>query len=128
MEETMNKEELYKLALSDIPKYDLLNEIFAIQDNRFTREQADNTICVNGFISLDVIKKYINKINKLQQIREYCEETVNRNKKELTDLEALPSEEYKVNESWNEYHKGYYLAEKELCEGFLQILNSGGTE
>lgn len=81
------------------------------------------TKCLNN------IGKYTSELEtKLQQIREYCEEAVNRNKKELTDLEALPPKEYKVNESWNEYHKGYYLAEKELCEGILEVLNSGGAE
>lgn len=60
----MNEEELYKLALSDVVKYPLLNEIFAIRDTRI--ETVDYTIGVNGFISLDVLNGYVD----LQQERD----------------------------------------------------------
>lgn len=59
----MNKEELYKLAINNVQKYSLLNEIFAIRDKRI--ETVDYTIGVNGFISLDVLKKYIRYIDRL---------------------------------------------------------------
>lgn len=59
----MKKEELYKLAINNVQKYSLLNEIFAIRDKRI--ETVDYTIGVNGFISLDVLKKYIRYIDRL---------------------------------------------------------------
>lgn len=59
----MDKEELYKLAINNVQKYSLLNEIFAIRDKRI--ETVDYTIGVNGFISLDVLKKYIRYIDRL---------------------------------------------------------------
>lgn len=67
----MNKEELYKLALSDVPKYSLLNEIFAIRDKNI--ETVDYTIGVNGFISLDVLNKYINAINSWNELKDWLE-------------------------------------------------------
>lgn len=65
----MNKEELYELALSDVPKYSLLNEIFAIRDKNI--ETVDYTIGVNGFISLDVLNKYINVITNWNELKEW---------------------------------------------------------
>ena len=59
----MNKEELYKLAINNVNRYSLLNEIFAIRDKRV--EIVDYTIGVNGFISLDVLKRYVRNINEL---------------------------------------------------------------
>lgn len=77
----MSKEELYTLALSDIHKYNLLNEIFAIRDERFSKEQQDSMLCVNGYIGIDTLNDYVNLINQLQQkenvikeVREYIEE------------------------------------------------------
>ena len=46
----MNEKELYELAISDVPKYSLLNEILAIRDNRFPNEENDYTIKVYGKI------------------------------------------------------------------------------
>ena len=65
----MNEEELYKLAISDIPKYSLLNEILAIRDKRFPNEEVDYCINVNGYISLDVLNKYVRNINELEQLQ-----------------------------------------------------------
>lgn len=62
----MNKEELYKLAINNVQKYSLLNEIFAIRDKRV--EQVDYTIGVNGFISLDVLNKYVELIDYINQL------------------------------------------------------------
>jgi hypothetical protein len=77
----MSKEELYTLALSDIHKYNLLNEIFAIRDERFSKEQQDSMLCVNGYIGIDTLNDYVNLINQLQQkeniikeVREYIKE------------------------------------------------------
>lgn len=73
----MNKEELYNLALNDVHKYNLLNEIFAIRNEK---EKTDYYIGVEGFISLDVLNQYVNKVNEntnlkqaLNEIKEICE-------------------------------------------------------
>ena len=61
----MKEEEIYEMILNeDVEKYPLLNEIFAIRDNR--HKVNNYTICVNGYISLDVINKAI----KLQKENE----------------------------------------------------------
>ena len=65
----MNEKELYNLAISDVPKYSLLNEILAIRDNRFPDEKADYCINVNGYISLDVLNKYVNLVKIDEDIR-----------------------------------------------------------
>ena len=58
-------EAIYEMILNeDVKKYPLLNEIFAIRDNR--HNVNNYTICVNGYISLDVINKAI----KLQKENE----------------------------------------------------------
>ena len=62
----MNKEEFYKLAINNVQKYSLLNEIFAIRDERV--EQVDYTIGVNGFISLDSLNKYVELIDYINQL------------------------------------------------------------
>ena len=64
----MNKEELYNLALSNVHKYNLLNELFSIRDKR--TEIVDYTIGVNGFISLDVLNKYVNKIDENTNLKQ----------------------------------------------------------
>lgn len=64
----MNKEELYELALSDVHKYNLLNEIFAIRDKNI--ENVNYTIGVDGFISLDVLNQYVNKIDENTNLKQ----------------------------------------------------------
>lgn len=61
----MNEEELYKLAINNVHRYSLLNEIFAIRDKRFPDEENDYTIKVFGSISLDVLNRYVRFINEL---------------------------------------------------------------
>lgn len=61
----MNEEELYKLAINNVHRYSLLNEIFAIRDKRFPNEENDYTIKVFGSISLDVLNRYVRFINEL---------------------------------------------------------------
>ncbi len=61
----MNKEELYKIALSNVHRYSLLNEIFAIRDERFPKEQQDNMLCVNGYIGIDTLSRYVRYIDEL---------------------------------------------------------------
>ena len=59
----MNEEEIYEMILNeDVEKYPLLNEIFAIRDNK--HKVNNYTICVNGYISLDVINKAIKPVYK----------------------------------------------------------------
>lgn len=65
-----NKEEIYKIILnSKVTDYNaLLNEIYAIRDK--TKEVVDYTICVNGYISVDVLNRTLDlekKIKRLQQ-------------------------------------------------------------
>ncbi len=81
-EEQMNEEEIYKMILiENVEKYPLLGEIFAIRDNR---HKIDNyTICVNGYISLDVINKAI----KLQKAFNKSTEKINKIKNELKEVQ-----------------------------------------
>ena len=86
----MSEKELYELAISDVPKYSLLNEILAIRDNRFPNEKVDYCINVNGYISLDVLNKYVRNINELEQLQ--------NNWNELKKwLEELQQEEFDIN-------------------------------
>lgn len=59
------KEELYNLSLSNIHKYPLLNEIFAIRDERFPKEQQATMLCVNGYISIDLLDRHKRNIDEL---------------------------------------------------------------
>ena len=61
----MNKKELYQKAISDIHRYSLLNEIFAIRDERFPKEQQENMLCVNGYINIDTLNRYVRYIDEL---------------------------------------------------------------
>lgn len=80
----MNKEEILDfLIANNVHKYDLLNEIYSIRDKRY--ENVDYTICVNGYISVEVLNKNIELIkendylqsqltqanNKIEKIKEY---------------------------------------------------------
>ena len=70
----MNEEEIYEMILNeDVEKYPLLNEIFAIRDNK--HKVNNYTICVNGYISLDVINKAI----KLQKENELAKQALIKN-------------------------------------------------
>ena len=90
----MNKEELYKKALSNIHRYSLLNEIFAIRDERFPKEQQDYMLCVNGYIGIDTLNRYVRNIDELveyqnidtiENLKEKDEE-IERLKKDLINL------------------------------------------
>lgn len=65
----MNEEELYELAISDVSTYSLLNEILAIRDKRFPNEEVDYCININGYISLDVLNKYVKVVQENQQLK-----------------------------------------------------------
>lgn len=65
----MNEQEMYEMILNeDAEKYPLLNEIFAIRDNR--HKVNNYTICVNGYISLDVINKAIKLQKENEELKE----------------------------------------------------------
>ena len=66
----MNKEELYNKALSNIHRYSLLNEIFAIRDERFLKEQQDSMLCVNGYIGIDTLNRYVRYIDERDKYKE----------------------------------------------------------
>lgn len=51
----MGEEQIYEIITNNVAKYPLENEIFAIRDNRPTKVKS--CIYVNGYISLDAIKK-----------------------------------------------------------------------
>jgi hypothetical protein len=70
----MSEKELYDLALSDVPKYSLLNEILAIRDKRFPDEETDYTINVYGSISLDVLNKYVDLVNNWHELKKWLED------------------------------------------------------
>ena len=91
----MNKEELYNLALNDVHKYNLLNEIFAIRNEK---EKTDYYIGVEGFISLDVLNQYVNKVNEntnlkqaLNEIKECLLTKIRENQKLIEMLEGTGS-------------------------------------
>lgn len=101
----MNEEELYKLAISDVPTYSLLNEILAIRDNRFPNEEVDYCINVSGYISLDVLNKYVRNINELEQLqnnwnelKKWLEEGIEEQEKIWRQREIIYSYQNVLNE------------------------------
>ena len=84
----MSEEEIYEIITKDVFKYPLLNQIFAIRDNRY---KIDNkSICVNGYISLDTIEKVI----QLQKENEELKEKVFKRNKELIRLEEYANKNF----------------------------------
>lgn len=84
----MSEEEIYKIITKDVFKYPLLNQIFAIRDNRY---KIDNkSICVNGYISLDTIEKVI----QLQKENEELKEKIFKRDKELIKLEEYANKNF----------------------------------
>lgn len=65
----MSEEELYQLAMSNIHRYSLLNEILGIRDNRYPNEQVDYCISVNGYISLNSLNRYVSYISELEKLQ-----------------------------------------------------------
>ena len=110
----MNEKELYELAISDVPKYSLLNEILAIRDNRFPNEENDYTIKVYGSISLDVLNKYVNVIDNWNKLKEWLKE------------EAIKLELHKDNMDIDEYVDKKFLLKKVLEK--LQEIEGGMNE
>jgi hypothetical protein len=122
----VNKEELYELALSDVPTYSLLNEIFAIRDKRV--EIVDYTIGVNGFISLDVLNKYVKIIQENQQLKEklngvyeerdYLFNKLSIEKKYLQERinKAMEYMKYNATSNYFDKEKNMYRREEDLLE------------
>ena len=106
----MNEEKLYKLAISNVSKYSLLNEILAIRDNRFPDEENDYTIKVYGSVSLDVLNKYVRNINELEQLQNNWNE-----------LKKWLEEEYK-------YVPTYYCRMIKIISNKMQELGNSNNE
>ena len=95
----MNEEEIFKMLLVEsIDKFPLLNELFAIRDSRGKRN--DYTIFVNGYISLDVINKTIEKVNLLNNLKEIEKSHKEENGKLRVELEQ--------EKASNKFDKGLY--------------------
>lgn len=81
-----NKEGIYKILLnSEITDYNaLLNEIYAIRDK--TKEKQDYTICVNGYISVDVLNRTLNLEKQARSLEA-----------KIKDLKEIEAEHKKIN-------------------------------
>ena len=84
----MNEEEIYKMLLTEkLDKFPLLNEIFAIRNNKF--RISDYTIYVSGCISLDVINRAIEKVNyisKLEKENEHKDKIIEQMAEYIEDI------------------------------------------
>lgn len=90
----MNEKELYDLAINNVKKYSMLNEIFAIRDKRV--EKDDYSIAVNGYISFDELNRYVKYIDRLVNYQNIC--TV----KELNELQEKANKYDKLLSDWNQ--------------------------
>lgn len=118
----MNEEEIYEMILNeDVEKYSLLNEIFAIRDNR--HKVNNYTICVNGYISLDVINKAI----KLQKENEELKSNNEKYTIHLTNKQynaVIENAKNDINQKWiqkvkdkiEELQKEYNKLDKQVDE------------
>lgn len=115
----MNKEELYNKTLSNIHRYSLLNEIFAIRDERFSKEQQDNMLCVNGYIGIDTLSRYVRYIDELVEYQNIG--TIKKLNKQKEVLDKIKEHLLNYIEEWqdseDEYVKGKIdLARDVLCD------------
>lgn len=100
----LSEEEIYKMLLVEkLDKFPLLNELFAIRDSRGKRN--DYTIFVNGYISLDVINKAVEKVNLLDNLKEIEQSHKEENGKLRVELE----EEKEKNKELQKYEEAYKL-------------------
>lgn len=97
----MSEEELYKLALSDVPTYSLLNEILAIRDKRFSNEEVDYCVNVNGYISLDALNKYVKMVQENQQLKQWDKNKDTRNSRQRVANAKLLKENQQLKEDYN---------------------------
>ena len=107
----MNEEEIYEMILNeDVEKYPLLNEIFAIRDNR--HKVNNYTICVNGYISLDVINKAI----KLQKENELTKQALIKNCNIADERNQLLKENEKLKNKLLDTLEGQKVIEEETTQ------------
>ena len=84
----MSEEEIYKMLLNEnVEKFPLLNEIFAIRNNKF--KINNYTIYVTGCISLDVINRAIEKVNLIDKLQKENEILKNTNKNLSIENQSL---------------------------------------
>lgn len=99
----MSEDEIFKMLLIEkLDKFPLLNELFAIRDSRCKR--TENTIYVNGYISLDVINNAIERVNLLNTLKEIEQSHKEENGKlriELDDCKDFRNKFFKLHESYN---------------------------
>ena len=117
----MNKEELYNKALSNIHRYSLLNEIFAIRDERFPKEQQDSMLCVNGYIGIDTLNRYVRYIDELVEYQNIGTiKKFNKQKEVLDKIKEMTKDLFET-----EYEGIYKKDEDNCCEKFylLEELN-----
>ena len=81
------KNELYNKALSNVHRYSLLNEIFAIRDERFKNEQQDTMLCVNGYIGINTLDRYVRNIDELVEYQNI--DTIEHLKEKDKEIERL---------------------------------------
>ena len=115
----MNEEEIYEMILNeDVEKYPLLNEIFAIRDNR--HKVNNYTICVNGYISLAVINKAIKLQKENKELKEknkkMCNEYYPLVQKIKDKIEELEKEKKKMGNGVVEIY------EKDLIDVDIEFL------
>ena len=115
----MNEEEIYEMILNeDVEKYPLLNEIFAIRDNR--HKVNNYTICVNGYISLAVINKAIKLQKENKELKEknkkMCNEYCPLVQKIKDKIEELEKEKKKMGNGVVEIY------EKDLIDVDIEFL------
>lgn len=110
----MNEKELYDLAINNVKKYSLLNEIFAIRDKRVEKE--DYTIAVNGYISLDELNTYVRYIDRLVNYQNIC--TV----KELNELQEKANKYDKLLSDWNKLEE-WLKEEIKRLDNYMMSLN-----
>ena len=100
----MNKEELYNKALSNIHRYSLLNEIFAIRDERFSKEQQDSMLCVNGYISIDTLNRYVRYIDELVEYQNIGTiKKLNKQKEVLDKTKEYIKEHIRIDDEYPDY-------------------------
>ncbi len=130
----MNEEEIYEMILNeDVEKYPLLNEIFAIRDNK--HKVNNYTICVNGYISLDVINKAI----KLQKENELAKQALIKNCNIADERNQLLKENEKlknklldtlegqkvIKEETPQYIKENYISKQKVKDKIEELKKEG---
>lgn len=108
----MSEEEIYKMLLVEkLDKFPLLNELFAIRDSRGKRN--DYTIFVNGYISLDVINKAVEKVNLMENLKEIEQLHQEENGKLRVELEQEKEKNKELQKQLNgAFDRGFISKDK----------------